>query len=41
MPPVLEAKISAIRNGITGRASRSHTRKVTGAIKQDGRHVVQ
>ena len=31
-PPMLEAKTSAIRNGIGLRPSRSHTRMVTGAM---------
>ena len=32
VPPMLEAIASAIRNGATGTASRSHTKNVTGAI---------
>ena len=32
VPPMLEASASAMRNGATGTASRSHTRNVTGAI---------
>ena len=41
IPPMLEANTSTIRKGAAGRARRSHTSSVTGAIEQHGGDVVQ